>query len=132
MRCRSGFATEQAAYQEAQADLERGLADVEARLSRGRFLLGDKFTDADLRLLPTVARYDAVYNSLFRCAPKILAQKLESGARLCSWAFPPSPPIRVSRCNSSKAMRKDCAPRKRSELLSCERGQPGEGIQLEI
>ena len=64
--CRSGFATEQGAYQDAQADLEKGLAEVEARLSSSRFLMGDNFTDADLRLLPTVVRYDAVYNSLFR------------------------------------------------------------------
>lgn len=65
--CSSGFATEQGAYLEAQADLERGLQEVEARLARSRFLMGDTFTDADLRLLPTVVRYDAVYNSLFRC-----------------------------------------------------------------
>jgi glutathionyl-hydroquinone reductase len=64
--CRSGFATEQAAYNDAQADLERGFAEVEARLSKSRFLMGDAFTDADLRLFPTVVRYDAVYNSLFR------------------------------------------------------------------
>lgn len=72
-RCRSGFATEQGAYADAQADLERGLLEVEARLASSRFLMGDIFTDADLRLLPTVVRYDAVYNSLFRCTRRRIA-----------------------------------------------------------
>eukprot|EP00892_Ulva_mutabilis_P010512 jgi/Ulvmu1/7833/UM004_0062.1 len=70
---RSGFATEQGAYLEAQADLELGLAEVESRLGSSRFLMGDTFTDADLRLLPTVVRYDAVYNSLFRCTRRRIA-----------------------------------------------------------
>ena len=35
--------------------------------------MGDTFTDADLRLLPTVVRYDAVYNSLFRCTRRRIA-----------------------------------------------------------
>ena len=65
--CRSGFATEQVGYDDAQADLERGLQRVESILARQTYLMGDCFTDADLRLFPTVVRYDAVYNGLFRC-----------------------------------------------------------------
>jgi hypothetical protein len=73
MVCRSGFATEQQGYDEAQRDLEQGLAEVEARLRQQRFLMGDQFTDADLRLFPTIARYDAVYNSFFRCTRRRIA-----------------------------------------------------------
>ena len=39
---KSGFATTQAAYDRAQAELYRGLEAVEQRLSTSRFLLGDK------------------------------------------------------------------------------------------
>lgn len=70
---RSGFATAQAGFDEAQADLEAGLAELEQRLGTSRFLLGDRFTDADLRLAPTVLRYDAVYNGLFRCTRRRIA-----------------------------------------------------------
>lgn len=65
---RSGFTTSQAAYDVAQADLERGLRHAEDLLSRQRFLLGPRFSDADLRLFPTVARFDAVYGTLFKCS----------------------------------------------------------------
>lgn len=35
--------------------------------SRQRFLCGERFTEADLRLFPTIARFDAVYATLFKC-----------------------------------------------------------------
>ena len=52
----------------AQSDLERGLRHAEAILSEKRFLLGSRFTDADIRLYPTIVRYDAVYSTLFKCS----------------------------------------------------------------
>lgn len=70
---RSGFATTQAGYDEAQRDLEAGLAAVEALLAEHRFLCGERFTDADLRLFPTVVRYDAVYCAFFRCTRRRIA-----------------------------------------------------------
>jgi putative glutathione S-transferase len=39
---KSGFATTQAAYDRAQAQLYSGLEEVEKRLTKSRFLLGDK------------------------------------------------------------------------------------------
>jgi Glutathione S-transferase, C-terminal domain len=42
-------------------------------LAKHPFLMGDTFTDADLRLFPTVVRYDAVYNGLFRCTRRRIA-----------------------------------------------------------
>jgi len=70
---RSGFATTQAAYERAQAALYSALDEVEERLSRGRFLLGDRLTEADLRLFPTVVRFDAVYAMLFKCCRRRVA-----------------------------------------------------------
>jgi putative glutathione S-transferase len=65
---RSGFSTSQEAYTVAQADLKAGLHHVENILGQSRFLMGPQFTDADLRLFPTIVRHDAVYNCLFKCA----------------------------------------------------------------
>ncbi|MEW5299857.1 MAG: hypothetical protein WDW36_002831 [Sanguina aurantia] len=67
---RSGFATTQAAYDDAQTGLYRALGEVEARLSKTRFLLGDKCTECDVRLYPTIARFDAVYATIFKCSRK--------------------------------------------------------------
>ena len=40
---------------------------LEERLARRRFLLGSQFTEADVRLFPTLARFDAVYYLLYKC-----------------------------------------------------------------
>jgi len=67
---RSGFATTQEAYEEAVIPLFDTLEQLEARLSDQRFLLGDKLTEADIRLFPTLVRFDSVYVSHFKCALK--------------------------------------------------------------
>jgi len=46
------------------------LDQLEERLADKRFLLGDKLTEADIRLFPTLVRFDAVYVSHFKCALK--------------------------------------------------------------
>jgi putative glutathione S-transferase len=56
---RCGFAKTQSAY--------------EQRLGRQRYLAGDRFTEADLRLFPTLIRFDAVYYSHFKCNLRRLA-----------------------------------------------------------
>ena len=67
---RCGFATTQKAYERAYEALHAALRDIEAQLaSTTKFLLGDKLTEADLRLYPTIARFDAAYATLFRCSP---------------------------------------------------------------
>lgn len=68
-----GFATSQRAYEAAVGDVFAGLDQVEAILSKQRFLAGDALTEADARLFPTVVRFDAVYNSLFRCTRRRVA-----------------------------------------------------------
>ncbi|CAM9273559.1 unnamed protein product, partial [Hapterophycus canaliculatus] len=67
---RAGFSTSQGAYEQACLDVFEGLARCEEILSEKRFLLGDKFTEADLRLVPTALRFDAVYATLFKCSNK--------------------------------------------------------------
>jgi putative glutathione S-transferase len=64
---RCGLAKSQAAYEEAFAKLFAGFDELEARLGRQRWLVGDRFTEADLRLFPTLVRFDTVYYVLFKC-----------------------------------------------------------------
>jgi putative glutathione S-transferase len=64
---RCGFASTQAAYDEAVAGLFATLDDLEARLGHGRFLFGDAPTEADWRLFVTLLRFDPVYVGLFKC-----------------------------------------------------------------
>jgi putative glutathione S-transferase len=64
---RCGFATTQAAYEEAFDELFSALDAIEGRLSRQRFLVGDRMTEADWRLFTTLVRFDAVYVGHFKC-----------------------------------------------------------------
>jgi glutathionyl-hydroquinone reductase len=64
---RAGFATSQAAYEEAFRALFAVLDEVEQRLSRQRYLVGKDITEADWRLFTTLVRFDAVYYSHFKC-----------------------------------------------------------------
>jgi putative glutathione S-transferase len=64
---RCGFAKSQAAYEAAFKRLFDALDVLEARLSTQRFLVGNRLTEADVRLFPTLVRFDAVYHYLFKC-----------------------------------------------------------------
>src|SRR5713101_4344242 len=64
---RCGFARSQAAYEEAYDALFATLDEIEARLGRQRYLVGNHITEADWRLFPTLARFDVAYFSLFKC-----------------------------------------------------------------
>ena len=64
---RCGFASTQEAYEEAFLDLFGTLDRLEARLSRQRYLAGDRITEADWRLFTTLVRFDAVYYTHFKC-----------------------------------------------------------------
>lgn len=64
---RAGFATTQAAYEDAFRDVFAELDTLEAELSAGGpFLTGDSFTEADIRLFVTLVRFDAAYHGLFK------------------------------------------------------------------
>lgn len=64
---RAGFATTQEAYEEAFDELFSTLDMLEDRLSRQRYLAGDRITEADWRLFTTLARFDPVYVGHFKC-----------------------------------------------------------------
>jgi glutathionyl-hydroquinone reductase len=64
---RCGFARSQAAYDEAYDALFATLDEIEARLGRQRYLVGNQITEADWRLFPTLVRFDVAYFSLFKC-----------------------------------------------------------------
>lgn len=64
---RCGFATTQAAYDEAYQQLFATLDALEARLSGQAFLAGEQVTEADWRLFTTLIRFDAVYHGHFKC-----------------------------------------------------------------
>ena len=64
---RAGFATTQAAYEDAFDALFAALDVLEQRLSSRAFLTGDRVTEADWRLFTTLVRFDAVYHGHFKC-----------------------------------------------------------------
>ncbi|WP_131737705.1 glutathione S-transferase family protein [Actinomadura roseirufa] len=64
---KSGFAASQDAYEDAVDTLFATLDQLEERLADRRYLFGDAITEADVRLYPTLARFDAVYYSHFKC-----------------------------------------------------------------
>lgn len=69
---KAGFATTQEAYDEAAGALFDTLDWLEDRLSRQRYLLGGRLTEADWRLFPTLVRFDAVYHGHFKCSRRRL------------------------------------------------------------
>jgi len=70
---RCGFATTQAAYEEAFAELFAALDVLEARLADRQWLVGDRLTEADWRLFTTLVRFDPVYVGHFKCNRQRLA-----------------------------------------------------------
>ncbi len=63
---RCGFARSQQAYNQAFDALFDTLDDLEERLSKQRYLVGDQITEADWRLFPTLVRFDPVYVGHFK------------------------------------------------------------------
>ncbi|GAA3710845.1 glutathione S-transferase family protein [Oceanisphaera sediminis] len=64
---KAGFATRQPAYDDAVSALFTGLDRLEQRLDQQRYLVGNRLTEADIRLWTTLVRFDAVYHTHFKC-----------------------------------------------------------------
>ena len=64
---RAGFAKTQGAYEDAAHALFDTLDWLEARLTHQRYLMGDRLTEADIRLFTTLIRFDTVYHGHFKC-----------------------------------------------------------------
>ncbi|HHT12830.1 MAG TPA: glutathione S-transferase family protein [Propionibacterium sp.] len=64
---RCGFAGSQESYDAAYDRLWTAMDWLEERLADRRYLMGDKITEADVRLFTTLVRFDAVYHGHFKC-----------------------------------------------------------------
>ncbi len=71
----AGFATTQAAYEEAYQQVFTMLDIIEERLSDGRqYLFGDQLNESDIRLFVTLVRFDAAYHGLFKCNRNLIKE----------------------------------------------------------
>ena len=64
---KAGFATRQRPYEIACRKLFEALDDLEERLSKSRYLFGNRIVEADWRLFCTLIRFDVVYHGHFKC-----------------------------------------------------------------
>lgn len=64
---RTGFAGTQAAHDAAHDTLFARLDALSEHLATQRYLVGGTITEADVRLFPTLVRFDAVYHGHFKC-----------------------------------------------------------------
>ncbi len=101
---RCGFARTQTAYNKASQELFHGLKLVEKSLSKkGPWLCGKKLTLADVRLFPTLIRWENIYMPLFKCTQ----EPLSTFPNICRWRsrfF--SLPLIAETCNA-EAWRED-------------------------
>ena len=65
-----GFATKQSVYEEELDRLFDALDQVEEMLEQNTYLLGSEMLECDLRLFPTLLRFDPVYVGHFKCNKK--------------------------------------------------------------
>ncbi len=64
---RAGFATRQRPYETACRRVFEALDQMEERLSKSRFLFGNRIVESDWRLFCTLVRFDVVYHGHFKC-----------------------------------------------------------------
>lgn len=64
---KAGFATSKQAYEEAFHALFQTLDWLEEKLLASDYLVGNRLTEADIRLFTTLVRFDAVYYAHFKC-----------------------------------------------------------------
>ncbi|MCJ8312275.1 MAG: glutathione S-transferase family protein [Pseudomonadales bacterium] len=70
---RTGFAKTQQSYDAAVKPLFKTLDKLDKLLDGKDFLVGDTLTEADIRLVPTLLRFDLVYYVHFKCSQKRIA-----------------------------------------------------------
>ena len=69
---KAGFATKQEVYEEEVTSLFAALDQMEERLAGQDYLVGNRLTEADIRLFTTLVRFDTVYFGHFKCNLKPL------------------------------------------------------------
>src|SRR5262249_549673 len=67
-------ATAQEDYENLRQAMLTALAELDERLAGRRYLFGAEITEADVRLWPTLARFDAGYNPLAGVTPRRLTE----------------------------------------------------------
>lgn len=70
---RCGFAQSQEAYDKAIDDLTQAFDKIDAILQKHRYIAGDTFTEADIRLFVTLVRFDEVYTVYFKTNTRSVA-----------------------------------------------------------
>lgn len=65
---KAGFAKSQEAYDKAVKNIFKELDKLETLLEGREFLLGSRMTEADVRLITTLLRFDPVYFIHFKCS----------------------------------------------------------------
>ena len=79
---RCGFAQSQAAYDQACEELFSTLDQIDSVLGSNRYLCGQQLTLADVRLFPTLFRFDVAYYGLFKCNRRRIQDYQHLGAYL--------------------------------------------------
>jgi putative glutathione S-transferase len=87
---RTGFATSQDAYNAAVTTVFGALDKLEDHLAKSNtpYLFGNNITEADIRLYPTILRFDVAYHTIFKCNLKMIRHdypKLHEWVRRLYW-----------------------------------------------
>jgi len=64
---KTGFSKTQSSYENSAKKLFESLDMIENKLENRTYLVGDIMTEADIRFLPTLLRFDCVYYLHFKC-----------------------------------------------------------------
>ena len=71
---KSGFSKTQEAYEDAVTKLFSSLEMIDEILEDKKYLVGNVLTEADIRLIPTLLRFDSVYYVHFKCNLKKISE----------------------------------------------------------
>ncbi len=63
---KAGFASTQAAYEEANAEVFATLDELETHFEQHQYAVNEQLTEADIRLFVTLVRFDVAYYGLFK------------------------------------------------------------------
>lgn len=70
---RAGFAKSQQAYEIAIDELTKSFDRIDEILQKQKFIAGNHLTEADIRLFPTLLRFDEIYVVYFKCNTRSVA-----------------------------------------------------------
>lgn len=86
---KTGFATNQLAYEKAFRQLFSTLDEMDKILGERKFLVGHRITEADIRFFTTLIRFDVVYYVHFKCNLKLIKDYENLSAYLrCLYQIP--------------------------------------------